>query len=175
VRMHGDPLYFIEADLRHLEQAIEEVRQQIRHAKHEAAESVEQSSESWHDNFTFEETQRQLRMLLNHLGGLSKQRERAVLVEIPTRPERVEIGAKVTFTGLGDGEETLILGSANVSTALSELGAVSYLSPVGSLLLGARIGETRSGTISGRNVTLTISAVRAAEELLDDRTGSADA
>lgn len=70
-------------------------------AKHEAGESVEQSSESWHDNFTFEESQRQLHMLLNHLGGLSIQCERAVLVEIPTRPERVEIGTRVLFTGPG--------------------------------------------------------------------------
>lgn len=164
--MHGEPLYFLEEDLQHLDHAIDEVRRQIRLAKHEAAESVEQSSESWHDNFTFEEAQRQLRMLLNHLGGLSKQRERAVLVEIPTRPERVEVGTKVVFTGLGDGTETMILGSANVGTTLAELGAVSYLSPVGSLLLGASVGETRAGTVSGRSVTLRIIAVDVADELL---------
>jgi len=164
--MHDEPLYFLEEDLRHLDQAIDEVRRQIRRAKHEAAESVEQSSESWHDNFTFEEAQRQLRMLLNHLGGLSKQRERAVVVEVPTRPERVEVGTKVVFTGLGDGTETMILGSANVGTVLGDLGAVSYLSPVGSLLLGAAAGETRTGTVSGRSVTLRIVSVGAAEELL---------
>ena len=38
--MHGEPLYFLQEDLEHLEQAIEEVRQHIRRAKHEAAESV---------------------------------------------------------------------------------------------------------------------------------------
>lgn len=164
--MHGEPLYFLEEDLRHLDHAIDEVRHQIRRTKHEAAESVEQSSESWHDNFTFEEAQRQLRMLLNHLAGLSKQRERAVLVTIPTRPERADVGAKVTFTGLGDGTETMIIGSANVGTVLSELGAVSYLSPVGSLLLGATAGEVRTGTVSGRSVTLHVIAVSRADELL---------
>jgi transcription elongation GreA/GreB family factor len=173
--MHGEPLYFLQEDLEHLEQAIEEVRQHIRRAKHEAAESVEQSSESWHDNFTFEESQRQLRMLLNHLGGLSKQRERAVLVEIPTRPERVEIGTRVIFTGLGDAAETMILGSANVGPHMSALGAISYLSPVGSLLLGGVVGETRARTISGRSVTLEIVSIDVPDELLCRREGPQNA
>lgn len=165
--MTGDALLFLEEDLADLDTAIDEVRNQIRRAKHEAAESVEQSSESWHDNFTFEEAQRQLRMLLNHLGGLSNQRERAVVVDVPERPLRADVGTRVSFTGLGDEPETLILGSANVGKRMAELGAVSYLSPVGALLLGATNGETRTGTISGREVTLTITAVETADELIE--------
>lgn len=54
---------------------------------------------------------------------------------------------------------------------MSALGVISYLSPVGSLLLGGVAGETRTGTISGRSVTLEIISIDVPDELLCRREG----
>lgn len=163
--MNDERLLFLAEDLRHLRDGIDDVREQIRRAKHESAESVEQSSESWHDNFTFEEAQRQLRMLLNHLAGLSKSLERAELVTAPTDPRRAEVGTRVRFrdetTGL---EDEIVIGSAMVGPVMAARGCVSYLAPLGKLLHRAGPGEKRTGQVGGRSVDLEIVAIGTFDE-----------
>jgi len=156
----GEPLLFLPEDLRYLEASIDSLRAEIRRVKAESAESTEQSSETWHDNFTFEEAQRQLRMLLNQLGGLSRTLERSRTVDVPGRPERAEVGATVTYRDTGGGPaETLTIGSAMVGPEMAERGCVSYLSPLGALLYGGRSGEHRTGDVGGRRLTVEILAV----------------
>jgi transcription elongation GreA/GreB family factor len=153
-------LLFLADDFEHLQQSVEAVREQIRLAKRESSESVEQSSESWHDNFTFEEAQRQLRMLLNHLGGLSKMLERAEIVRAPRNPDRADVGTRVRFRDTDTGrEDEIVIGSAMVGPSMAERGNVSYLAPLGALLYRGRTGERRVGNVAGRRTEVEIVAV----------------
>lgn len=158
--MELSPIYFLQDDLSALEHAIDALREQIRQVKAESAESVEQSSESWHDNYTFEDAQRQLRMLLNQLGGLSRALERAQLVEPPADPQRGDVGVLVRFHDhTTDAIDEIILGSSMVGPRLSEIGCVSYQSPLGALLYGARVGEVRRGRVGTRDMHVVVLAL----------------
>jgi transcription elongation GreA/GreB family factor len=147
--------YFLQSDLEDLDEMIDEVRAQIKRVKHDAQEGTEQSSESWHDNYVFEEAQRQLKMLLNHLGGLSNARENAELVTPDTTSDVVAVGkrVKIRMNGL---EDEIYIGSYMVGRRLRELDYVSYEAPLAAGILGAIISETRMVEIGGRRVEIEV-------------------
>ena len=154
------PTLFLQFDLDALDSEINEAREEIRRVKLEANESNEQSSESWHDNYTFEETQRQLKMLLTLLGGLSKARERSQVVIPKSDPTVAGVGTTVKFL---DNEkkysDEISIGSYMVSKVLMDLDFVSYESPLGALLLGSSVGETRFGKVGNREMNVTITGI----------------
>ena len=152
---------FLQPDLESLDAQITLMQSRIRAVKLEAQEGTEQSSESWHDNYVFEESQRQLKMLLNLLGGLSSARENAVVVYPPTDPQTVEVGTTVEF--LLDGNlDVISIGSYMVSDSLRDRDFVSYEAPLAVCLLGLKPGETRLADLNGRAVGVEIRAVTSA-------------
>jgi transcription elongation GreA/GreB family factor len=151
-------LWFMSADLEDLDATIDDVKQQIRAAKLEAQEGTEQSSESWHDNYVFEESQRQLRMLMNHLAGLSRTRERAILHDPETRPGIVGFGSCVRVRIDGH-EDELHIGSAMVFDRMREQGHISYQSPLAATLLGHPAGTRVQALINNTPRTIDIVAV----------------
>lgn len=162
------PTYFLQFDLDWLDREIEKIRELIRVTKLQGQESTEQSSESWHDNYNFEESQRQLKMLLNHLGGLSKARERAVVVEPSPSPEIVEVGTTVTFRNVRNGQlDTFSIGSYMVSDTLRDLDFISYQTPVAECLLSLRVGESRVGKVGGEEREFLVTRIVSAAEALD--------
>ena len=162
--------YFLQEDMDWLETEIERVRGLIHGAKELSRESTEQSSESWHDNYNFEEAQRQLKMYFNILGGLSRAKENSQIVSCPTDPTEVTVGTKVRFTqqamsGTGNSgpsfEDEFSIGSYMVSDALRDLDFISYETPIGAALLGAKLGETRMVRIGGTDQVLTVLQIQA--------------
>ena len=147
--------YFLQSDLDDLDDLIDDVRAQIRRVKLEAQEGTEQSSESWHDNYVFEEAQRQLKMLLNHLGGLSNARENAELVTAAPDSEVVAIGSRVKLRMNGHTDE-IYIGSYMVGVRLRDKEYVSYEAPLAAGLLGARVSEKRTVEIGGKNVEIEV-------------------
>jgi transcription elongation GreA/GreB family factor len=153
--------FFLQPDLESLDSQITLMQSRIRAVKLEAQEGTEQSSESWHDNYVFEESQRQLKMLLNLLGGLSSARENAVVVHPPTDPQTVEVGTTVEF--LLDGNlDVISIGSYMVSDSLRDRDFVSYEAPLAVCLLGLKPGETRLADLHGRAVRVEICSVTSA-------------
>ena len=154
------PTLFLQFDLDALDAEIKVAREEIRRVKLEANESNEQSSESWHDNYTFEESQRQLKMLLNLLGGLSKARERSQVVTPKDNPNVTDIGTTVTFVDNDNRfSDEISIGSYMVSKKLMDLDFVSYESPLGALLLGSTVGDTRVGKVGNRELNVTITGI----------------
>jgi len=153
--------FFLQPDLESLDAQITLMQSRIRAVKLEAQEGTEQSSESWHDNYVFEESQRQLKMLLNLLGGLSSARENAVVVYPPADPQTVEVGTTVEF--LLDGNlDVISIGSYMVSDSLRDRDFVSYEAPLAVCLLGLKPGETRLADLNGRAVRVEIRTVTSA-------------
>lgn len=133
---------FLAVDLAWLDEQIEDNKEQIRIAKELGQESTEQSSESWHDNYNFEESQRQLKMHLNNLQRLSNAKEKAELVEPLANSEVVTVGCVVsTRSGPTGPVNDLHVGSFMVSDTLRQLGMMSYESPAVADLVGRRVGD----------------------------------
>lgn len=159
---NGDRFLFLPADWDALEEYIAVLSAQIREQKLISAEAVEQSSESWHDNYPFEEAQRQLKALLVQRGEFSKMRELGEVVEPTTLVDRVVFGTTVSYrnkTDLFDDEITI--GSHHVfSEELRDQGVISYNSPVARILMDACEGEVVRGEINGRTVELEIKSIQ---------------
>lgn len=165
------PVWFLEFDLLRLDEEIHRVREHIREIKLQGQESTEQSSESWHDNYNFEESQRQLRMFLNHLGGLSKARERAEIVMPPDQPTVVAVGVTVTFRDTADGRvDTFSIGSYSVSSELRDHDFISYESPIAQALLGLEVGESRTSRVANKDCTYEVISLESATPLLKTAT-----
>ena len=100
-------------------------------------------------------------MLLNQLGGLSRALERAQLVEPPQDPQIGDVGVLVRFHDQDTDElDEVLLGSAMVGPRISAIGCVSYQSPLGALLYGARIGDVRRGRVGTREMHVVILALK---------------
>ncbi|MFH2062588.1 MAG: hypothetical protein ABIJ46_00330, partial [bacterium] len=89
------PYFFFSEDYDHLGRQVADLKEKIRAAYADAADSAEQSSETWHDNFGFEDGQRQIMMLGHQLEKLAGVMNRAELLEHRPAGKRVEIGSTV--------------------------------------------------------------------------------
>jgi thymidylate kinase/transcription elongation GreA/GreB family factor len=151
---------FLQPDLDALDEDIVHCRALIKEAKDMGQEATEQSSESWHDNYNFEESQRQLKMHMNNLGRLSNAREKAEIVTPSEVFETVDVGAHVEFK-IHNTEKT---GDAHVGSYLVGeqnriKGFMSYDAPRVAGLMGSKVGETRRIQLDGGMTDVVITAI----------------
>lgn len=97
----------------------------------------------WHDNFAYEENQRQMHMLARQVRELQQMLEICRVVPIlQTEPERVGVGTRVVYRIDGaDREQSCWV--AGYDDGQPATGRVSYNSPIGRALVGAELGEIR--------------------------------
>lgn len=114
----------------------------------EAREAGDNSG--WHDNFAFEDNQRQMHQLARRVRDLEQVRAQARMIELP-RGEvvRVAIGTRVTYQIDGD-PSARTCWIASWDDGDPTVNRVSYNSPIGRALLGAETGEHREMAIGGR-------------------------
>ncbi len=128
----------------------------------EAAEAGDNSV--WHDNFAFEENQRRMHMLACRVRELDLLVKRAVIVAVPSAPLEVVIGCHVAWRF--DGEAT-VRSCELASFDDGDKGAarVSYNSPLGRALLGAKVDDFIELKVAGKQRLLQVLGVTGAEAL----------
>lgn len=103
----------------------------------------------WHDNFAFEENQRQMHQLGRQVRELETLLGRAAVVPIPKAvPERVILGSRARWRFLEEAEERAAWISG-WDDGDPERGRVSYNSPLGAALVGAEPGDERELRTNG--------------------------
>jgi len=122
----------------------------------EAAESGDNCV--WHDNFAYEEAQRQMHSLGRRVRDLRLLIDRVLVVTPPEAPRRVGVGTVVelVFVDTGESERWVIAGHEDGDP---RLGRLSYSSPLGSLLMGAEVGDERRLVRQGRQVSVCVEAI----------------
>lgn len=136
--------YFLQKDLEQLDNEINNILSQLKKLGQELGESCKQSSETWHDNFPYEEAKRQAAVLEIRLNDLLKIRRKAQVIQKPDDNSKISIGHTVKIADQNTGkEENILIGSY---LTLDEK-SVSYESPLGKLIIGAKCGETKTGKI----------------------------
>ena len=142
------PYYFLREDLNALDERVNALRAEMRSVGKEMGLSCQEGAETFHDNFAFEDGERQMAMISTRLRDLHGIRNHALIVECSPCLDRVAIGCRVT---LQDNEghtieffvgSYLVLRSSNPPT-------VSYVSPLARSVIGAALGERRVGLPGG--------------------------
>ena len=139
--------YFLRQDFEKLNDQIRSISCRIREIGHEMGASCEEGAETYHDNFAYEDGERQQYMWSRRLRELIQVRNAARVVAPGLSAERVALGSRVKVVDLDSEEEkTFTIGSYMTF----EEGAVSYAAPLGRMLIGALPGDERSSMIAGR-------------------------
>lgn len=136
--------YFLAEDLALLEQKVQETAEKLKDVGNELRLATTQSSETWHDNFGFENAQQQARLLGQRLDDLEKIRRNAFVIEMPDQNKAVAIGHTVTVKEATSGETKMYRIGSHIAFTQN---TISYASPIGSFLLGKKIGQRAKGII----------------------------
>ncbi|HTK39785.1 MAG TPA: GreA/GreB family elongation factor [Patescibacteria group bacterium] len=126
-----------------LERQVEELERLHIEAQGRLGEAAESDSNTWHDNFAFEQATRDIDTSKQRWLKAKRLLEVAVIVEKPTDGS-VGIGSDIVYRFVGDDEtETAHLaGEQAIREEDDEVPQVSTSSPIGKALLGAKAGET---------------------------------
>lgn len=141
--------FFLQDDFERLEDKIEVLNARFQSIGQEMGASCREGAETYHDNFAFEEGERQQQMLSRRLRELLRIRDRARVVRPAADGERVAIGRWVTVRDLDDGSQRRFRVGSYMTFNGDE--TVSYNAPVVRLLIGAQPGELREGEVAGEN------------------------
>ncbi len=146
--------YFLKHDYNELKNQIQYITDKIRAIGQEMGASCEEGAETFHDNFAFEDGERQQQMWTRRLNELRRVQQDAEIIEPSHRTDCVIFGKKVTiYDEALDQEKTVIIGSY---LNFSNSGSISYNSPLARLIIGAEAGEVRQGMIAGKKKTVEI-------------------
>ncbi len=120
-------------------------------------------SSVWHDNFAFEENQRQMHQLARRVRDLENVLGNVEIVTPEQAPERVAVGVHVRYR-VNEGEEraVVIAGWDDGDPAALR---VSYNSPLGAALVGAAVGDEREVVLGGRSRVLEILSIERGEDV----------
>lgn len=144
-------LYFLPEDFVALNDEIDGVIEKIREYGKEIGRSCKEGAETFHDNFGFEDAERNQQMWSKRLRDLISLRNSAHVVKANPSTEKVSLGRTVTFKDLSTDEiKTYLIGSYMLFGKNRVPTVISYNSPIGRLLLSGKVGEIRSGTINKR-------------------------
>lgn len=110
----------------------------------------------WHDNFSFEELERDQKRLEHRIMEIKHIIKNSQIVN-NFSTDAVGIGSVIIFEM--DGKEKKMKIGDYVEASPSE-GVVSYMSPIGQVMMGAVIGETRTFKLNGKNVLIKIKDIK---------------
>lgn len=151
---------------------IERLRQRIAEARAAYLAVCESNPEArdagdssvWHDNFAFEENQREMHRLARRVRDLEAVLARADVVSIDRAPARAAVGTRVRYRLEGDREDRVAM-LVGWDDGDPETRRVSYNSPLGAALVGAAAGEERELVSAGRTRIIEVLAIEPAEDV----------
>lgn len=137
--------YFLQEDFQKLNQQIEDICTRIKEIGKDMGESCREGAETFHDNFAYEDGERQQYMLSKRLRELIGIRNNSHIVTSQQSSDTVTIGKTVVVCDQSGNKDSFRIGS--FMTFTPDDSVISYNSPLARLITGAKIGEIRSGKI----------------------------
>ena len=133
-------------DLKRLQEEIDKIDKRIGEIGKEVGASTRDGGETSHDNFAFEQGQRQAAMWSVKLRQLVAIINNSEIVLPCRETDKVSIGLTVTVVDETTKEEdTFRIGGYMV---FDEGVSISYEAPLAKIIMGARVGDFRTGKIA---------------------------
>ena len=125
-----------------LKRRLREAEEKLRKLLSQKQETVVTQGDYWHDNPTFNRLEMEERALRLQIMDIRDKLARAIVVEENTQENEVKIGSLVTIIFKEGGEE-MEFTIVDPETSNPSRGLISYASPLGKAILGARVGNTK--------------------------------
>lgn len=143
---------FLISDYQRLEQEIEKIKNRIREIGKDMGDSCKEGAETFHDNFAYEQGERDQRMWSQKLRELERLKSHVSIVK-PSSTSGVSIGKCVCVRNCDSNEEfTFTVGSY----VTFDEDRISYNAPLAKLIIGATPGEMRTGNVAGTIQTFLV-------------------
>ena len=113
----------------------------------------------WHDNFAYEQNQRDMHKWACRISDLKKLLTSVRVIEPPQNPANVQIGCVVTLRDEDENREWIFEVAGYEDGDVGQ-GRVSYTSPLMQKLIGGGSGEECELFLDGKNRTVTIAAIK---------------
>lgn len=141
---------FLLDDLDALDKKINENKKRLSEALKRIGDSCDEGGDTWHDNFAFEQAQRDAEIWSHRIRDLNSiRREAAVVYADDFEKGFATIGKLITIVDIETGEEKKFrIGSYMVVDESKE--SISYVTPLANLIMNAREGEIKEGKIGGK-------------------------
>lgn len=148
-------LYFLTEDMKKLEARVFWLHQEIKRLGAMIGLSCDVSGETFHDNFDYEEGNRQMMMWSEEIKKLNAIKRRVKIIVPQVTGDTVSIGRTVKIIKNGQIMEIKIGSYLTFSPETT-----SYASPLIKLIFGARAKETREGLIRGQKTKVKIMEIK---------------
>jgi transcription elongation factor GreA len=135
--MKSDPMLTVEK-IKELEAKLDRLKN---YSRPKGAEEVKRLAEfgDFSENVEYQLAKGKLRGINSTITTIENQLKNATIIEPNSQNEIVQIGHQVTIENDGKKKTYLILGSTETDP---QKGVISHVSPLGSALIGKKIGET---------------------------------
>ena len=143
--MERQPYKLTKEGVNQLKRRLQETEEKLRKLLSQKQEIAVTEGDYWHDNPAFNQLEMDERALRLQIRVIRDKLTRTVIIEKTDQEEKVEIGSFVTII-LGDGEE-MELTIVDPETGNPSKGFISYASPLGKAILGARPGNVRTYSV----------------------------
>lgn len=150
--------YFLEDEYTVLIEKRKRLEDQLQKEYERKWEATEQTANSRHDNFDYEDAERNIGMLsprVMQIRDIVHHAQIFILESIKSNPHHVSLGKKVKLEINGEGE-TIIIGWYNSTIKWR----IAYNSPLGKSLLHKKIGEVIQFEHNGNKKTIKIIAIQ---------------
>jgi transcription elongation GreA/GreB family factor len=156
--MHRKAQYFfLQHDYDRLLQEIADLKQRAKEVGQEVALWTHQTSETWHDNYGYEEGQRQYHIISGRLRELFDIVGQAEIVTPKAEPKRAGVGNTITVQNTKTKKRRAITLGSWLTWNKAH---TSYHSPLGQALMGAKVGDTREFSHGTMKETFIVENIR---------------
>jgi len=142
--------YFLKDDFDELNDQILKICDKIREIGQEMGSSCKEGAETFHDNFAYEDGERQQFMWSKRLRELIGIRNNARVISDDQVTDSVSLGRTVTIRDEISGETQIAKIGSYMVLKCGEMKTISYNSPLARILIGAKVGEKKEGFIGGK-------------------------
>ena len=135
-------IYFLEKDFIALEEKIKAKELELIQIGKDIYKATEESSETWHDNFDYEESKRKQGLVANGLNKLIELKKQAVVLEqVKNSDIKSNIGKYILLKNINSEEEKKYFISSFIIMDSKYENEISYNSPLGSAMSGLKVGD----------------------------------
>lgn len=120
-------------------------------------------SSVWHDNFAYEQNQRDMHKWAHRVTEIKKLLETIHVVGIPRAPVRVQIGCVVALLD-EDEDKYWNIEIAGYEDGDVSQGRISYTAPLAKKIIGGEIGDEYELFFAGKDRIVVISTITCAED-----------
>lgn len=151
--------YFLAEDYKDLEDQLKKAKKNVADALKQIGESARQDpGNTFHDNFGFEEGNRQYQIWSVESEKIELIKNQAKIIKPNNNTGKIELGKTVKIQDQKTGKINKFQIRGFMVAPKKQ--AVSYLSPLGKILMGAKLGKVCKGKIAGENKRFKILEIK---------------